>query len=75
LINKQKFPRTKDGGGAPATPIPFPFKIAVVDGYRVQFHVGFSLLSVLGKGLGVRAPPIRKNNQSPWSIRWMPWVA
>ena len=28
-IYKQKFSRTKDGGGAPATSVPFSFRIAI----------------------------------------------
>ena len=33
LINEQKFPNIKDGAGAPATPLLFSFKIAIVQLY------------------------------------------
>jgi hypothetical protein len=31
LIYKQRFSRTKDGGGAPATPVPFSFGTTVIE--------------------------------------------
>ena len=36
LIYKQEFSRTKDGGGAPATPVPFLFRIAIQTPYSIK---------------------------------------
>ena len=42
-INEQKFLRTKDGGGAPATPVPFSLRIAIeYPYYREPYTAGAS---------------------------------